>query len=160
MEAAKIWSAATLACVLVLCITSISITWHCVNEVARLQSEVDLLKAEVKSSGVSQLLGQLKVQTPVYQGDDAEEEIPGHQRVIRQVDLNATIAQIVRAELEAYLSCSTATECTIEPGLKGEPGPPGPPGPQGETGDQGQKGEKGGGNWESREILGPRKNWK
>ncbi len=100
MEAAKFWSAATLAFVLVLCITSTTVTWHCLNEVARLQSRVEKLEAEDKSSSISQLLGQLGV----YQGGDGEEEIPGHQREVRQSDpLREWIAEIVRAELEAHL---------------------------------------------------------
>ncbi len=85
MEAAKFMSAATLACVLVLCITSMSVTWHNVSEVARLQSRVEGLEAEIKSNSISQLLGQLGVQTSVYQEDGIEEEIPGHHREVRQL---------------------------------------------------------------------------
>ncbi len=116
MEAAKFWSAATLAFVLVLCITSTTVTWHCLNEVARLQSRVKRLEAEDKGSSISQLLGQLGVQTPVYQGGDGEEEIPGHQREGRHsVKTKDLITEIVRAELEAHLNCSTdeETKCTI-----------------------------------------------
>ncbi len=143
MEAAKFWSAATLAFVLVLCITSTTVTWHCLNEVARLQSRVERLEAEDKGNSISQLLGQLGVQTSVYLGGDGDEEIPGHQRKVRQFDtLRDWIIETVRAELEAHLNCSTddETECTIEPGPKGDTGSPGP---QGLTGAQGVKGERG-----------------
>ncbi len=145
MEAAKFWSAATLAFVLVLCITSTTVTWHCLNEVARLQSRVERLEAEDKGSSVSQLLGQLGVQTPVYQGGDGEKEIQGHQREVRQFGFDELVAQIVRAELEAHLNCSTdeETKCTIEPGPKGDPGPPGPQGPTGTQGVKGETGEQG-----------------
>ncbi len=128
---------------LVLCITSTTVTWHCLNEVARLQSRVERLETEDKGSSVSQLLGQLGVQTSVYQGGDSEEEIPGHQRKVRQsANINDFITEIVRAELELHFNCSTdeETKCTIEPGPKGDPGPPGP---QGQTGGQGVKGERG-----------------
>ncbi len=54
--------------------------------VARLQSRVERFEAEDKGNSISQLLGQLGVQTPVYQGGDSEEEIPGHQREIRQFE--------------------------------------------------------------------------
>ncbi len=84
MEAAKFWSVATLAFMLVLCITSTTVTWHCLHEVARLQSRVERLEAEDKGSSISQLLGQLGVQTSVYQGGDGKEEIPGQQREVRQ----------------------------------------------------------------------------
>ncbi len=143
MEAAKFWSAATLAFVLVLCITSTTVTWHCLNEVARLQSRVERLEAEDKGSSISQLLGQLGVQTPVYQGGDGEEEIIGQQREVRQsADINDFITEIVRAELEAHFNCSTdeETKCT---GPKGDPGPPGPQGPTGAQGVKGEKGERG-----------------
>ncbi len=96
MEAAKFWSAATLAFVLVLCITSTTVTWHCLNEVARLQSRVER-QAEDKGSSVSQLLSQLGVQTSVYQEGDSEEEIPGseHQREVRQsANINDLITEI------------------------------------------------------------------
>ncbi len=66
MEAATFVSAATLACVLVLCITSMSVTWHNVNEVARLQSRVETLEAGDKGNSISQLLGQLGVPTATY----------------------------------------------------------------------------------------------
>ncbi len=144
MEAAKFRSAATLAFVLV--ITSTTVTWHCLNEVARLQSRVERLEAEDKGSSVSQLLGQLGVQTSVYQGGDGEEEIPGHQREVRQsADINDFITEIVRAELEAHFNCSTdeETKCTIEPGPKGDPGPPGLQGPTGFQGVKGERGEQG-----------------
>ncbi len=98
---------------------------------------MERLEAEDKSNSISQLLSQLGMQTPTYQGDDAEKEIPGHQREVRQVD-----TLIVRRQLEAHLNCSTdqETKCTIEPGPKGDPGLPGP---QGETGAQGPKGDSG-----------------
>ncbi len=105
MEAAKFWSAATLAFVLVLCITSTTVTWHCLNEVARLQSRVERLEAEDKGSSISQHLGQLGVQTSVYQAGDSDQEIPGHQREARQLDpLRDWIIEIVRAELETHLN--------------------------------------------------------
>ncbi len=146
MEAARFWSAATLAFVAVLCITSVTVTWHCLNEVAILHSWFERLEAEYKDNSISQLLGQLGVQTPVYQGGDSEETISGHQREVRQSDpLRHWIIEILRAELEAHLNCSTDeyTKCTIEPGPKGEPGTPGPQGPIGAQGVKGERGVQG-----------------
>ncbi len=42
----------TLAFVLVLCITSTTVTWHCLNEVARLQSRVERLEVLGMRPGV------------------------------------------------------------------------------------------------------------
>ncbi len=148
MEAAKFVSVATgYVCgqrVLVLCITSMSVTWHNVNEEARLQSRVEKLEAEDKSISISQFLGQ---------GDDVvhEEDIESHQREARQLpDITAEIIEVVKRQLEAHFNCSTneETKCTIEPGPKGDSGPPGP---QGKTGAQGPKGNKDCKDWRERE---------
>ncbi len=77
---------ATLVFVLVLCITSTTVTWHCLNEVARLQSRVERLEAEDKGSSVSQLYGQLGVQTPVYQGGDGEELFTAHKKQLKEAE--------------------------------------------------------------------------
>lgn len=159
METVKVGSVAMLALVLVLCISSTSVTWYCLNQVARLQSRVERLETECSS--ISQLLGQIEVQTPVYQETDGKEESPGHQQEIRQGNhqLHKLIQLVVQNELEADLGSITNTgskrskKSTLTPrqwtplkGQKGDPGqygPPGPPGPPGIRGPPGRLGRKG-----------------
>ena len=70
--------------------------------------------------------------------------------------LTNALTEIIEMKLTSYMNCNknedTVTQCTLQPGPKGEPGDTGPPGVQGgigEKGDMGNRGEPG-----SRGMIG------
>ena len=65
--------------------------------------------------------------------------------------LTNALTEIIEMKLTSYMDCNknehNVTQCTLQPGPKGEPGDTGPPGVQGgigEKGDMGNRGEPGG----------------
>ncbi len=145
----KFGGRASIVLTLILFTVSVSVMWLNGSKVAKLQSELDQMKLEVKRSSIPQLLNLLAVQADSHGNHHPERESTAHQRQRRQDDplllLRAALQDIVESQLQAHLNCSTddQTKCTIEPGPKGDPGPPGPPGEMGHQGLQGEKGVKG-----------------
>ena len=130
---------AILAFMLVLCIALISGIWLNIKEVAKLESKVERLEAEVKTNSISQFLSQLPIQATGYQGGNAEEEIPGQQRKVQEDDpwepLRVMILQVVQGQLQAHLNCFT--------GYKGKEGVKEEQEQQETSGVEGKLGEKG-----------------
>ena len=118
------------------------------SELADVQNELHKLQNELKdtnsrehlgASEPSQDKGQLK--RNVRQADDDPDSLSA-----TEILTNA-LTEIIERKLVSFMNCDkneyNHTNCTLNPGPKGEPGPEGEKGTKGEPGDVGQRGEPG-----------------
>ena len=123
----------------------------------KLQSELADMQTELRSKLQSELrnemvnMFQASLNGKVHLGPSDPSQDKGQlKRNVRHAEDTETLANVqtevnrIKSLLKPYMNCSTnRTQCTLKPGLRGEPGPEGQKGEPCQTGEPGSKGMKG-----------------